>query len=727
MPGFYALKQAAKVYGVLGGLHISLVQLHNALTHGLCNPFTQQSCPLFAVTLAPPNRVEFDSARLPPMIQHTTNETEVSISVTYNGTAPDYWTRNDTKATFILEDQGEHLNFWHSKSSRMPIVVKPWSSQPEPNATLDHLHDEDFTQSSSPLHLKAHNNCISTICKAFSALKLLQGSLWGLLSSLLFELMFRYLRLCRFWRRVVGWIYYPSRRRRASEKPSGLSVEYSPPLTTPGGSVTQDQSVRIEQLERREALLQSYYEKRMISQRQEHIRAVVLQNWKIGFLEGKRLAETDRILSLESQNSQLHVINRGRNDRILTMHDRLNTSNAKMTSFNKREIGLSKRLMQARSKLNSQRMAKEKAQADENKMRKEVAVVEKRAHSLQGQKVRAEESSKVYKQISEEGRCQIRELGETVTQQSSKIESLEATMSAVEAAKSQFQHENDELQAELDSERQRLSQQVKRIDDTKAARSTAETEKSRLQHVNQQLQARIKTQRDIPRQQAEQAQEEIAQKTKLALDIQAQLEMQAASFNEQTDDFREMQTTLDRIAAHHINKLERQAAELRHTRDELQLREMKLQEMAEAADEKERATNELQEKYDMIVEQLRCLKRSQRGKKRKPARVELETELIAAGSWEPSLVLPSPESLSKLSIPTIDELSAQSAPAEPVDGAQSRAPIEDSYEDITPTVKMSFPRGMPEVGEPPRWKKTRRGTRGGKKTRLALADDGEHA
>ncbi|KAL9128595.1 MAG: hypothetical protein Q9217_002760 [Psora testacea] len=303
--------------------------------------------------------------------------------------------------------------------------------------------------------------------------------------------------------------------------------------------------------------------------------------------------------------------------------------------------------------------------------------------------------ARIHEQIAEDGHCQIRELNELVVLRSSKIEDLEATVSTAEVANSQLQHDNDELQAQLDEERRKRKQQ------------------------------------------AEQAAEEIARKTTVATDFQAMLEKQAAISDEQSKELAATKARLDRITANEQTlatdtqaKLEQQAAELKQRNVELEVKDLKMHEMQEAADESEKALNELQGNYDKMFEQIQILKYYRRGKvKKKPGREEIEYALVAGDTWEPSLVLPPSEALSNLSFPTFEEISSQPAPEEPGHGTQSSDVMDHAYDDESDRVRVMLPGPDTDLRAPlPRpWKKTRRGTRGSSKKKHVVVDYGEEA
>ncbi|KAL9128596.1 MAG: hypothetical protein Q9217_002761 [Psora testacea] len=380
MPGLWTAKRVVKSF-TPAWLYLINAQYSYWMDHSkLCNVLTEPSCLLFVPKPTVP-RIHLSNETF----NSTTNlypETEVAITIKHNGSVPQFWSGNDTKGTFIIQDHGEHIDFWHSTTAKMPIVVKQWTGQQEIKAAQDAEHPEEPAPTSSTTVSKARNECITSICKAWHFVCQFKSPIWWVCSSLLFELLFRYLLLSRIWVHTIGRIPYFRRRRGIAEQhlqPSNDSVSTT---DTPTLSITQDQTARIQQLVQREALLQSFFQTHMISRRHEYIRAVVLQNWKSAFLSEKRRAEASRAASLEIQNSDFDLINNGRRNRILSLDRQLNDTNGRLAAFTKREVGLNKRLAESRRKIGKQKASKEKAQEDAQEMKNRAEAAEKSADAL---------------------------------------------------------------------------------------------------------------------------------------------------------------------------------------------------------------------------------------------------------------------------------------------------------------------------------------------------------
>ncbi|KAL9101805.1 MAG: hypothetical protein Q9163_002976 [Psora crenata] len=690
----------------------------------LCNIVKDPSCLSLNAKLPIP-RIHFTRAHVNDTVDHYP-ETEVSVTIKHNGSVPPFWSDSDSKGTFIIQDHRKRLDFWSSESARMPIVVEPWTPPQEPSSPL--LEPDDNNSNSE---------CASIACNALHFVYEFRSTLWGLCSSLIFDLLFRYLQLSSLWMRIARWIYYPKRRRSVPEK----QVQQRPtdPVPTPdplSEAVLRGLMTRIRELERREGLMQSLLGKQMISRRQEYVRAVVLQNWKIRFLNRQRAADKGHIASLETRNRQVEQLDPGRMDRVVTaLRSDLNDSTAMMAAVTKREAGLKKRLSDSRKKMGKHKAAKDRALENFKEMKTMADAAEKRVSSLIRQKAKAEDLTKGLEQIADDANRQIRKLNDAASQQSSKTDRLEGLVSTVEVAKRQLQRDNDALRARLAAEEKRATEQLTKVrKDMDNAKSAVEAAKRQLQRDNIALRAQLSMEERRSAEQlskakngmeASESSAEAAAKRKLQHDneaLRAQLTLERRQSKRAAEQAARDIAQQTALAAEVQARLDKQAAEY----------------------------DELQQNWDITLDELKAAKRKNRGNRAKkradsgPA-VAAEDEVVAVdaegdGDGEddgegdtaaeelPLAPLPSPsppEAQSVLSLPpvgatfssfTFSSREEQPLPLGPDQGAQSTLPLEHLF-DQAADVRLSLPRSSlnAHAATPPRTK-TRRGSRGVKKT-----------
>ena len=476
------------------GLAVILKQVDNFSRQGLCNPFTHpSSCPLLALTLVPsyPD-VEPDTAPLnstsPPAIASpnvmTTANTEVMITIQYNGSMPEYWTNNDTRATVILQDHGEHIDFWHSQSAKVGIKTEQWAPTPAP---------ESFPS----------EDCATLSCRVWHILEQRGERLCNIVLSL-FSL---WSMLGAWWIRLSnkGWIP----RSRAQRRRAMISQEER----------RLHQDAFTDQLSQRWISLIERATGSAEQRRSLEIQRKWLARWRI-IVQQRRLLTVSAYAVEQSSNAR--------------EADRINSSNAALAERND-ALERERRDMEA---------THDKVVAKCKRLESEIEAPEKEKEAVKGRLDGALQKLQEIRSAKESGD---QAYEDRVSAAERDMRKFQRQAAAAEATVSLFQDTIREEGGKVTRLEDASKEQVRKAQRAEAAKNAAEEANSRLQREREQLQAELKREQDQAKVQAKQAGEArkgFTDKDKLIKDLQAQLARQTESFDGQAKDLQVAKASL---------------------------------------------------------------------------------------------------------------------------------------------------------------------------------------